>query len=72
MPTSTSVTTPFRGAVTLLVHEGQQVSAGEVLAIVETMKMEAPLTAPRAGRVARVRDVGVDSLAGGEVVVVVE
>ena len=38
----------------IVVREGQQVGADETLMILESMKMEIPINAPRAGRVAKV------------------
>lgn len=38
----------------IVVTEGQQVGADETLMILESMKMEIPITAPRAGRVAKI------------------
>ena len=38
----------------VVVQEGQQVRADETLMILESMKMEIPINAPRAGRVAKV------------------
>jgi acetyl/propionyl-CoA carboxylase alpha subunit/acetyl-CoA carboxylase carboxyltransferase component len=40
--------------VSIPVAEGDEVGAGEVVAVLESMKMESSLTAPRAGRVRRV------------------
>jgi acetyl-CoA carboxylase biotin carboxyl carrier protein len=37
------------------VTEGQQVAEGDTLLVVESMKMEIPVTAPRAGTVADIR-----------------
>ena len=37
--------------VKVAVTEGQQVAAGELVVVLEAMKMEQPLTAPRAGTV---------------------
>lgn len=46
---------PMPGQVRqLLVSEGQQVAAGEVLMILEAMKMEIRIQAPQAAKVARV------------------
>jgi acetyl-CoA carboxylase biotin carboxyl carrier protein len=38
----------------IVVKEGQQVGADETLMIMESMKMEIPINAPRAGRVAKI------------------
>ncbi|HEY8737999.1 MAG TPA: biotin/lipoyl-binding carrier protein [Candidatus Dormibacteraeota bacterium] len=38
----------------VLVKDGQAVAADETLIILESMKMEIPLNAPKAGRVTRV------------------
>ena len=38
----------------IIVTEGQQVGADETLMILESMKMEIPITAPTAGRVAKI------------------
>jgi acetyl-CoA carboxylase biotin carboxyl carrier protein len=35
----------------ILVKEGQPVAAGETILVLESMKMEIPVNAPRAGRV---------------------
>jgi len=49
------VTAPMPGRlVRILVEPGQQVRAGEGLVVMEAMKMENELRAPRAGRVAEV------------------
>lgn len=40
---------PFAGVVTVTVESGQQVSAGDTVAMIEAMKMEAAITAPCAG-----------------------
>jgi len=38
----------------VVVGEGQQVGADETLMILESMKMEIPVSAPKAGRVTRI------------------
>jgi 3-methylcrotonyl-CoA carboxylase alpha subunit len=49
------LTTPLPGVVVAVpVSVGQQVAAGEVLMVIEAMKMEHTITAPRAGTVASV------------------
>ncbi len=46
------ITAPMQGTVVrIMVAEGENVEAGQVLAIVEAMKMENPVRAPHAGRV---------------------
>ncbi|MFN8836898.1 MAG: urea carboxylase [Betaproteobacteria bacterium] len=53
-PGGHAVATQVAGNVwKVAVKEGQQVAAGDVLVIVESMKMEIPVTAPAAGRVHR-------------------
>jgi acetyl-CoA carboxylase biotin carboxyl carrier protein len=41
--------------ISVLVKMGDTISAGDELAIIESMKMEIPLTAPSAGKVIEVR-----------------
>jgi len=51
---SQDVTTPVAGQlITRLVQEGDAVSADTEVAIVEAMKMHIPVSAERAGRVAK-------------------
>jgi len=38
----------------VVVREGQQVGVDEILMILESMKMEIPVNAPKAGRVSRI------------------
>ena len=47
------IAAPFSGAVTLKVEEGTVVQAGDAVASIEAMKMEAAITAPVGGVVAR-------------------
>ncbi|MEE9964153.1 MAG: biotin/lipoyl-binding protein [Propionicimonas sp.] len=50
-----AVTAPLAGSVArILVEEGQEISAGEVLLVLEAMKMETEITAPKDGKVARI------------------
>jgi methylmalonyl-CoA carboxyltransferase small subunit len=50
-----AVVAPLAGSVArILVEEGQAIEAGQVLLVLEAMKMETELTAPKAGTVARI------------------
>ncbi len=48
------IAAPFAGVVTVGVSTGDEVSAGQTIATIEAMKMEAAITAPKAGTVSRV------------------
>ena len=61
---------PMPGGVTqVLVRPGEGVTVGQPLVIVEAMKMEHVIRAPRAGRIAEVRVREGDQVEGGAVVV---
>ncbi|MGS0688602.1 pyruvate carboxylase [Nakamurella sp. GG22] len=64
------VASPFAGVVTLAVAEGDEVEAGATVATIEAMKMEASITAPRAGRVQRTAITSVQQVEGGDLVLV--
>ncbi len=67
--TSKFLLCPMPGlVVSVNVHEGQDVKAGETLAVVEAMKMENVLTAERDGTVSKVNAKKGDSLALDEVI----
>jgi len=63
---------PFAGVVTLSVAEGDAVEAGDTVATIEAMKMEASITAPKAGTVARVAIGSVQQVEGGDLLVVLD
>ncbi|MFE6236031.1 pyruvate carboxylase [Cellulosimicrobium sp. NPDC057862] len=65
------VAAPFAGAVTPVVVVGDAVEAGQTVATVEAMKMEAAITTPVAGTVQRVAIGAVQQLEGGDLVLVV-
>lgn len=68
---STAVDAPLPGAVLdVKVVEGQGVEAGQVLVILEAMKMENEITAPRAGTVREVRVTKGATVNAGDVLVV--
>jgi biotin carboxyl carrier protein len=54
------------------VEAGQAVSEDETLLIVESMKMEIPVTAPAAGRIAEVKVMEGDAVTDQQVLVVLE
>ncbi len=66
------IAAPYQGAVTVVVAEGDEVEAGATLATIEAMKMEASITAPRAGKVARLGFTGTRPAEGGDLVVVLD
>ena len=66
------VAAPFAGAVTLTVEQGQTVEAGQTIATIEAMKMEAGITAPVAGSISRAVIEGVQQVDGGDLLVVIE
>ena len=63
------IAAPFAGVVTLIVGEGDTVAAGDTVGTIEAMKMEAAITAPRAGTVARVAIGSVQQVEGGDLLV---
>lgn len=64
------VAAPFAGVVTLVAAEGDEVAAGQTVATIEAMKMEASITAPVAGVVQRVAVGGVQQVEGGDLLLV--
>ncbi|GAA4847442.1 pyruvate carboxylase [Pseudonocardia benzenivorans] len=60
------VAAPFAGVVTLQVGEGDQVDAGQTVATIEAMKMEASITAQKAGTVERLAIGKVQQVEGGD------
>jgi pyruvate carboxylase len=65
------VAAPFAGVVSLAVGEGDQVKAGQTVATIEAMKMEASITTPVGGSVQRVAIGPVQQVEGGDLVLVV-
>jgi pyruvate carboxylase len=65
------VASPFAGVVSLAVAEGDVVEAGQGVATIEAMKMEASITTPIAGVVQRVAIGSVQQVEGGDLVLVV-
>ncbi|GAA2630542.1 pyruvate carboxylase [Actinomadura fulvescens] len=65
------VAAPFDGSVTLRVAKGDEVAAGDVVATIEAMKMEAAITAPVAGTVGRLAVPEVTPVQAGDLLVVI-
>ncbi|GAA1538374.1 pyruvate carboxylase [Nocardioides humi] len=65
------VAAPFQGVVSVAVAEGDQVAAGDTVATIEAMKMEAAITSPVDGTVQRVALAGPQAVEGGDLVLVV-
>jgi biotin carboxyl carrier protein len=64
------VTAPLAGSVVkVLVREGQEIAAGDVLILLGAMKVETEITAPSAGTVQAVLVAIGDAVAGGQVLV---
>lgn len=66
------VAAPFAGVVTLQVEEGAVVAAGQAVATIEAMKMEAAITASVAGTVSRLAIKATSPVEGGDLLVVVD
>ncbi|MDX1874778.1 pyruvate carboxylase [Mycolicibacterium sp. 120266] len=64
------VAAPFAGVVAVGVSAGDAVEAGQTIATIEAMKMEAAITAPKAGTVARVAVKDTAQVEGGDLLVV--
>ncbi|GAA2434336.1 pyruvate carboxylase [Mycolicibacterium llatzerense] len=65
------VAAPFAGVVTVGVAVGDEVDAGQTIATIEAMKMEAAITAPKAGTVARIAVTPTAGVEGGDLLVVI-
>ena len=68
---SDHVAAPFAGVVTVGVAEGDAVEAGQTIATIEAMKMEAAITAPKAGTITRVAVSATAQVEGGDLLVVI-
>ncbi|MHA7239042.1 pyruvate carboxylase [Arthrobacter sp. TMS1-12-1] len=65
------IAAPFAGSVTITRTEGDSVAAGDTVATIEAMKMEASITTPVAGTVRRVAFSGAAPAQGGDLLLVV-
>jgi pyruvate carboxylase len=66
------VAAPFSGVVTLKVSAGERVEAGQVVASIEAMKMEAAITCAVAGTVSRLAIPVTQQVDAGDLLVVIE
>ena len=66
------VAAPYDGAVTVTVAEGDPVEAGQTVATIEAMKMEASITAPVSGTVSRLAVRATQGVEGGDLVLVID
>jgi len=67
-----AVTAPMTGKIiSVKVKKGDQVMAGQILCIIEAMKMENEITAPKAGTVQEVNVSERSSVSEGEVLLVI-
>lgn len=64
------VAAPFAGVVTINVAVGDEVAAGATISTIEAMKMEAAITAPKAGTVTRIAVSATAQVEGGDLLVV--
>ena len=65
------VAAPYAGNVTVTVDQGDTVHAGDKIAVIEAMKMEASITAPVDGTIERIISDGTFHVDGGDLVVVI-
>ena len=65
------IAAPYAGAVTVLVQEGDKGDAGQTVATIEAMKMEAAITTPITGTVQRLATGAVQQLEGGNLIMVI-
>jgi pyruvate carboxylase len=65
------IAAPFAGVVTVNVGRGDTVEAGQTIATIEAMKMEAAITAPRTGTVSRIAVSATEQVEGGDLLIVI-
>lgn len=66
------IAAPFAGAVTVGVTEGDTVKAGDTVATIEAMKMEAGITTTVGGTVRRVAINAVEQVHGGDLLLIID
>ncbi|MEN3307903.1 MAG: pyruvate carboxylase [Micromonosporaceae bacterium] len=63
------IAAPFAGVVTLTAAQGDKVDAGQTVATIEAMKMEAAITSPKAAVVKRLAISRVQQVEGGDLII---
>lgn len=63
------VAAPFSGVVTVAVSVGDDLNAGQTIATIEAMKMEAAITTPVSGRVERIVTNGPSKVEAGDLII---
>ena len=67
---SNAIVAPLAGSVArILVAEGDEIEAGQVLLVLEAMKMETEITAPAAGKVSAILVAPGDAVQGGQALI---
>jgi len=66
------IAAPFSGVVSLKVEKGQKIEAGQVVASIEAMKMEAAITSSVAGTVGRLAIPPTQQVDAGDLIVIIE
>jgi acetyl-CoA/propionyl-CoA carboxylase biotin carboxyl carrier protein len=68
-PSGDALTAPMQGTIVkIAVSDGDEVSAGDLVVVLEAMKMEQPITAHKAGTVSGLAAAAGDTLASGTVI----
>lgn len=66
------VAAPFAGVVNVTVQAGDEVKAGDQVAVIEAMKMEASISATKDGKIERVAIGKATKVEGGDLIVVID
>lgn len=65
-----AIVAPLAGSVArILVTEGQEIAAGDVVLVLEAMKMETEITAPQSGKIGSILVSPGDAVQGGQALV---
>lgn len=67
---ASAIVAPLAGSVSrILVEEGQEVAAGDVVLVLEAMKMETEITAPKAAKIESILVAPGDAVQGGQALI---